>query len=251
MFEKFRRKKLIESIAASPAGKMLDQIALAVAVAETTKEYVNTRNGVSVIKDDNASVIETWKGVRLEVISQLWGSESNSLELIIDHTKHPKLLNAFVERSKSYLSVKKSPGDEVDRTISTILRVYDVLAQMDFDVCSPYLQFSKDSPGHVSRYAGLVQEMRKLHIKWQGFMHAVNTKAEYMPPVPDTVFTALWRDVTYRSKTIALCARLGPSYLTNFQELKVRVIEAGEDAARLDGLIVRILTADDPDQWQA
>jgi hypothetical protein len=251
MFEKFRRQKTIEAIAASPAGKMLDQMALAVAVAETTKEYVNARNGASILKDDEASIIETWKGARLEAISQLWGPEPSLLELIIDHTKHPKLVDAFIQRSNSYLSVKKSSKDGVDGTISAILRVYDVLAQMDFDVCSPYLQASKESPGYVGRYAGIVEEMRKLHIKWQGFMHSINTKADYMPPVPDTIFTVLWRDVTHRSKIIALCARLGPSYLSNFAKLKEVVAEQGESTARLDNLIVRVLTADDPEQWQS
>ncbi|MGC1695574.1 MAG: hypothetical protein WA743_09900, partial [Pseudolabrys sp.] len=128
---------------------------------------------------------------------------------------------------------------------------YDVLAQMDFDVCSPYLQTSKESLGYVSRYAGLVVEMRKLHIKWQGFMYSINTKAEYMPPVPDTIFTVLWRDVTRRSRTIALCARLGPSYLANFAKLKEVVVKRGESTAGLDDLMVRVLTADDPDRWQA
>jgi hypothetical protein len=122
---------------------------------------------------------------------------------------------------------------------------------MDFDICSPYLQTSKESPGYVSRYAGLVAEMRKLHIKWQGFMYSINTKAKYMPLVPDTVFTVLWRDVTYRSKTIALCARLGPSYLANFAGFKQVVAKGGESTTGLDDLIVRILSAEDPDKWQS
>jgi len=248
MFERFRQKKLIQAVAESPIGKMLDQVALATAVAEMTGQYVQSRNGISIVKDDNASVIETWSGIRLEAISQLWGTGPISHELIIDPAKHPKLLDAFIEGSNSYLHAKKSPQNEIDATITAMLRIYDVLAQMDFDVCSPYLQVSKESPGYVSRYAGLVEEMRKLHIKWQGFMYAIRTKANFLPPAPDTVFVTLWRNVTYRSKVIALCARLGPSYLANFAALKEVVSKGNESTAGLDNLIIKILTADDPER---
>lgn len=191
MFEKFRQKKRIEAVAQSPMGKMLDQVALATAVAQITGDYVRSRNGVSILKDEDASIVEMWSGVRLEAISQLWGPEPISLELIIDPAKHPKLLDAFIERSNSYLYVSKSPQNEISGTISAILRIYDVLAQMEFDVCSPYLQTDKQSKGYVAPYASLVDEMRKLHIKWQGFMYAVHTKADFLPAVPDTVFVTL------------------------------------------------------------
>lgn len=229
-------------------GKMLDQVALATAIAQVTGDYVRSRNGVSILKEEGASVVEMWSGVRLEAISQLWGPGPIAHELIIDPAKHPKLLDAFIERSNSYLHVSKSPQNEISGTISAILRIYDVLAQMEFDVCSPYLQTDKQGKGYVAPYAGLIEEMRKLHIKWQGFMYAVHTKADFLPPVPDTIFVALWRDVTYRSKIIALCGCLGPHYLANFAALKQKVAEANESTRGLDDLIIKILTADDPER---
>jgi hypothetical protein len=62
------------------------------------------------------------------------------------------------------------------------------------------------------------------------------------------VFVTLWRNVTHRSKIIALCARLGPHYLANFAALKKTVAEANESTAGLDDLIVKILVADDPER---
>jgi hypothetical protein len=248
VFDKFRQKKRIEAIENSRVGRMFDQLALATAVAQTTRDYVQSRNGVSITKEENASVIEMWSGIRLEAISQLWGPGPTSHELIIDPTKHPKLLDAFIERSNSYLRVKDSSENEIDATISAMLRVYDVLEQMDFDVCTPYLQTSKQNKGYVAPYAGLVEEMRKLHIKWQGFIYAIRSKADFLPETPDTVFVALWRNVTYRSKVIALCAVLGPSYLANFAALKKRVAEANESTKGLDDLIIKILMADDPER---
>jgi hypothetical protein len=251
VFEKFRQKKRIEAIAQSPAGKMLDQAALATAVAQITGDYVRSRNGLSILKDEDASIVEMWSGVRLEAISQLWGPGPISLELIIDPAKHPKFLDAFIERSNSYLYGSQSPQNEIGGTISAILCVYDVLAQMEFDVCSPYLQTDKQNKGYVAPYASLVEEMRKLHIKWQGFMYAVHTNANFLPAVPDTVFVTLWRDVTYRSKIIALCGRLGPHYLANFAALKKKVAEANESTKGLDDLIIKILMADDPERLPA
>lgn len=172
MFDMFRQKKRVQAMAESRFGKMLDQVALATAVAEVTGEYVRSRNGVSIIKDDDASIVEMWNGIRIEAISQLWVPGPIAHELMIDPVKHPKLLDAFIERSSSYLRVSKSPQDEISATISAMLRVYDVLSQMDYDVCSPYLQTDRQSKGYVAPYAGLVEEMRKLHIKWQGFISA-------------------------------------------------------------------------------
>jgi hypothetical protein len=64
-----------------------------------------------------------------------------------------------------------------------------------------------------------------------------------------TVFVTLWRDVTYRSKVIALCGRLGPHYLAKFAALKKKVAEeANESTKGLNALIIKILMADDPER---
>lgn len=65
------------------------------------------------------------------------------------------------------------------------------------------------------------------------------------------MFVTLWRDVTYRSKIIALCGGLGPHYLANFAALKKKVLEANESTKGLDDLIIKILTADDPERLPA
>jgi hypothetical protein len=59
---------------------MFDQIALAAAVAQMTGEYLRSRNGISIVKDNNASVIELWNGIRFEVISELWKNCKAHLE---------------------------------------------------------------------------------------------------------------------------------------------------------------------------
>jgi hypothetical protein len=158
------------------------------------------------------------------------------------------LLDAIIERSKSHLHPKDPTGDEITDTISAILRIYDRLAKLDYEVASPYLQIGKDSPWYVSPYASFIQEMRKLHLKWQGFIWAIKTKSDFLPPQPDTVFVGLWRDITYRSKIIALCARFGPSCLANFARLKELVAQGGESTGNLDNLMVQVLAADDPDR---
>ena len=44
MFERFHQKKLVQAVAESHAGKMLDQMALATAVAKVMGDYVRSRN---------------------------------------------------------------------------------------------------------------------------------------------------------------------------------------------------------------
>jgi hypothetical protein len=244
VFDIFRKKNAAQEVLANaPVGKMLDQVALAVAVSESVGEHVRARNGRSVVNDENASVQEIWNGVRLEVISELWRN-SIPLDLLIDPAKHPKLLDAIIKRSESCFWPMEPKGDEIADTISAILRIYDRLAKLDHDVCSPYFWADKEI---LPPYGGFFEEMMKLHLKWQGFIWAIKKKSDFQPPVPDTVFVVLWRHVTYRSKMIALCARFGPTYLAQFAASKELVVKRGESVDGLDDLMVRILTADDPD----
>jgi hypothetical protein len=244
LFDIFRKKNTAQEVLGNtPVGKMVDQVALAVAVSEAVGEHVRARNGRSVVNDENASVQEIWNGVRLEVMSELWRN-SIPLGLLMTPSEHPKLLDAIIKRSESCFWPMEPKGDEVADTISAMLRIYDRLAKLDHDVGSPYFRVDKEI---LPPYGGFFEEMMKLHLKWQGFFWAIKTKSDFQPPVPDTVFVVLWRHVTYRSKMIALCARFGPSYLAQFAAAKELVVKRGGSVADLDDPIVRILTADDPD----
>ncbi|MGE0749586.1 MAG: hypothetical protein AB7K64_03270 [Variibacter sp.] len=246
MLDWLRRKQFERLIGKTPIGKMLDQIAIAVAVSEITSEYFRSGRTRPICSDNNASVMEIWSGTRLEAISRLWNFGAADLQLIIDPTKHPALVNSLVERSISHLAPADATGRPLEDTVSAVLRVYEYISLLEEQVASPYRQITESNPTYVSKYASLIEGMRNLHLKWQGFRYAIDTKAQ-IPTQPDTVFITVWRDITRRSKIVALASKFGPQYMATIHMMRENITQAKLDPKDLDELIVRIFAADDPD----
>ena len=245
MFGRFRKSKLEKAIAESHVGKSLDQLALAAVVSRAMSDYFRANKIMPIIRNNDASVLELWNGTRLEAISKLWNFESPKLDLIIDPTQHPKLLNTIIE-SGLIFRPHSATGNEEKDSISAILQVYDYLDQLETEVSA---RRSMDPLDSDSKYASFIIEMRKLHIKWQGFSFALATKA-HLPKQPDTMFAAVWRDITFRAKMIALCKRFGTSYMAVHAAGRKLVMEEQSDLSAVDNLWVKILSADDPDDVQ-
>jgi hypothetical protein len=248
MFGRFKNKNLEEEIANSRVGKMFDYLALAAAVSKVVREYFETQKNIPISKAEGSSVMEVWIGTRLEAISQLWNFGAANVELVVDPTKHPKLLDAIIAR-RPFLPDREPTADEIKDTISAICKVYDYLDQLEHDLAVPAHSLLKHGPGSISRYASFVLTMEKLHPKWQAFTFALTSKVS-LPEQPETIFVLLWRDITFRAKMIALCSQLGPSYMAQIAALRKLVHEANEKSTSSDNLFVKILSADDPDKIQ-
>jgi hypothetical protein len=266
MFGWFKRKAIGRIIRDGGAGKMLDQLALAVTVSEVASEYLRANKNLPICKDRDTTVLDMWIGTRLEAISLLWNCGAANIELIISPSKHPQLLDVIIEEACNPLSVafflpRETTGDEIKDSISAILRVYDYLYQLENDVAVPFRPMSEGEPGSRSRYASFLLEMQKLQVKWQGFKYAVQHNA-YLPDQPETIFMPLWRDVTFRAKMIALCGQFGPYYIAMCAAVRQMANDpayvaglsepqrASEQHSRVAGdtMFVKILSVDDPDQ---
>jgi hypothetical protein len=247
MFKWLGRKRAIQSLNDGPVGTMIGQMALAVAVAESASEYHQSQAIRPIIRDEKAGVVEVWSGTRLEAISKLWGFGAANLDLLIDPTKHPALLERFIVESSSFLSFSPPCGDEIKDTLSAMLRVYDYIAELENEVGVPHRQIIKENPTYVSIYGSLVVDMRSLLLRWRGFRYALDSKIA-LPEQPKTIFEIIWKDVTHRSKLIALCGKLGPYYMATVLTLRDRIQEAGQSSDEFDDLIVKVLSVDDPDQ---
>lgn len=247
MFKWLRRDK--PSLQDSPIGTMIGQMALAVAVAETASKYHQTQTIRPIVRDKNAGVVDIWSGTRLEAISKLWAFGAVNLDLLVDPTKHPALLERFVHESTSFLSFAPPCGDEIKDTLSAMLRVYDYVAELENEVGIPHRQIIRENPAYVSIYGSLVIDMRSLLLRWKGFRHALDAGVP-LPEQPKTVFETIWIDVTRRSKLIALCGKLGPYFMATVATLRERIRETGESSREFDDLIARILSIDDPDHLQ-
>jgi hypothetical protein len=99
MFGWFKSSKVEKTFFESHAGKMLDQMAVAVAVSETAAEYFLNYKNRPICKDSDADLLEMWRGTRLEAISRLWNFGAANIELIISPIKHPQLLDSIIKEA--------------------------------------------------------------------------------------------------------------------------------------------------------
>jgi hypothetical protein len=247
MFRWFKSTKTDEAIRAA-VSQIIDPLAFGIAVSETAAEYFRAQKNMPISKfhDGESNMMEIWMGTRLEAISRLWNFGAASRELIINPETHPRLLDAIIQ-IQPFLPLREVTGDEIQDSISAICRVYDYLDQLERDLAVPFRSPSGDYPGSISRYASFVLEMQKLYPKWQAFQFALRSNAP-LPDIPETIFISLWRDITFRAKMIALCSKLGPSYMATMAALRKKVTEANEDSSPTDSMFVKILSADDPDR---
>lgn len=250
MFNWFGRRSNKAALIGGQIGRMIDQMALATAVAEAMGAYYRANKIIPISTDKTAAVVDIWNGTRFEAISRLWNFGATDLNLIINPTTHPILLDAIVSKAMSHLYSREPKNDEIDDTVSAILRVYDYLENLERDVAVPFFQVSEKNPAFISKYGPFIEQMKTLQMKWQGFSFALEKKVE-LPEQPETVFSVLWRDVTRRSKTIALCARFGPRYMNGVQSVIDYVAKHNENSCRFSDSVVKILSADDPDQLSA
>jgi uncharacterized protein (DUF2267 family) len=70
MFDQFRKRRFLKEISESTPRKMIDQMAIAAAVAQLTSEYIKTEKIRPISRDRQASVVDIWRGTRLEAISR-------------------------------------------------------------------------------------------------------------------------------------------------------------------------------------
>lgn len=166
MFELLKKRRIKQSLRdgpLAPLGKMMNQMALAVAVSEIAAEYFKSQSIIPICTDPKASLVDIWIGTRLEAISKLWNFGSASLALVIEPTKHPKLINAFIECSTKLLGYREPCGVEMEDSISAMLRVYIYLSELEQKVGVPQVRTieSVESNPSYATYGSLVTEMRK------------------------------------------------------------------------------------------
>jgi hypothetical protein len=223
---------LFRSPAAATRPAAPDQRAFAAAVLKIAMKYLAAETNLPISRNENATVIDTWIGTRLEAVAQLKSLGALNLELITDPSKHPLLLESFLREADNSMSVaffsqRKAAGDAIKDSISAILNVYDYLNGLEIELAVPFRsKFGSASQGSVLRYSGFLLEIQRLLLKWQAFQIATTWKntppGVVRPEQPETMFVRLWRDVTFRAKMIAICSRFGPSYVAQFAAARAK-----------------------------
>jgi len=210
-------------------------------------------------KRENDSVLGIWNDTRLEALSHLWGYGASDVTMLTDYQnrQQKKLLNALLQ-DKPHLEYPHQPsGDPIHDTLQALFRVYLFLGEagafvLDKETDRRFLELK-----HKNIFSDFEEHAKSLQASWSGYEQALHGSKD-LPSMPPTILETLYRDVTKKSKTIALSAQFGPDYhagmkrflnLAREQIAKQKVSEEtiSMQLHDIECTMQALMAADDPD----
>jgi hypothetical protein len=232
--------------------------ALAEEISEYYKAVKSGKSSAPAYQRKDDSVVGIWRDTRLEVLRQLWGYGASEPTLLADRFQQKKLLYAFFENKPQYEYSHQPSGDPLHDTLQALFHVYLLLEKAGTAVGD------KETDGLFLKcvakktiFSDFEEDAKVLRTEWTAFEQAVHGSGG-IPAMPCTLLEILYKDVTRKTKTIALSAQFGPDYQTNMNDLVNRVEEQMHDQGKsqesinkkmeqLRSTYKKLLAADEPD----
>ena len=233
MFGRFWRKRAAlddEAVAAIKAG--ISSRALAVAIAESVRDYVAAITAgdltYPIHRSERASVVDIWAGVRMETLHKLFNFGLSDPFILAEQQNQQRLARCWLV-DRPYLEFPQPHGELDADTIQAVFQCYQYLSTVGSEVCD------RLTDGETLRLEG------------RSILDALNAEAESLTG-NRTLLEALYDDVTAKAKSIALSTRFGPHYEAGIKFVRDKLIADGADTSGLDALTQRILAAKIPDE---
>lgn len=243
--------------------QFIKPMALLNALTETVSEYSKAVGSGKIsspaYKREGDSVVGIWNDTRLEALSHLWGYGASDVGMLTDYRdrQQEKLLDALFN-DKPHLEYPHQPsGDPIHDTLQALFRVYLFLGEagsavVDKETDSRFLELK-----HKNIFSDFEEQAKSLRTSWSDYEKELRGSKD-LPSMPPTVLETLYRDVTKKSKTIALSAQFGPDYhagMKHFLNVAKEEIAKQEESAEtiseqireIESTLQALMAADDPD----
>lgn len=233
MFGRFWRKRAAlddAAIATIKAG--ISSRALAVAIAESVRDYVASITAgelpYPIHRSDGASVMEIWAGLRLEALHKLFNFGLSDPFILAEQESQERLVKCWLV-DRPYLEFPQPHGERDADTIQAAFQCYHYLSTVGSEVCDR------------------LTDSETLRLEGRSILDALNAEAEALTG-NRTLLEALYDDLTAKAKSIALSTRFGPHYEAGIKVVRDKLLEDGQDTSGFDALTQRILAAKSPDE---
>lgn len=264
MFGWFKKKPKADGSLPGFVEEMFRPLALGAAVGKLVVEYQADLKAGRVTapasQRDDASALEVWRDTRIEALSFLWALPASEPAGLADSREQVDLLEAFNRATPHPMTPLPESGNAVQDTLSCVLQVYVYLDKIgttvgDRETCRFTLQLAGRTV-----LSDLEESTGRLEEQWKAFTaNALQPRQGPLPKMPETFFDLIYRDVTRKSRSIALSSRFGPSYeegIASMLELTVSNMKASgmsaakvaENTKRAKALMDQLLHASDPDE---
>jgi hypothetical protein len=237
-------------------------MALSVAVAELVRDYTRDvqagRVPFPAHKRKDASVVEVWGDTRIEALRCMMGFGQAEPFLLCDFREQDRLLDLFLNE-RPQLRFPQPSGDRYAHTLQGMWQVYVYLDKIGKVVADPNTDRDALKLAGRTILDELMRRAGELRVEWKNFRAAVNDDHGELV-MRETLYEAMYKDVTAKTKTIALAAVLGPDHKSMMAWMVERVREGlrkeGRSAAEIEagardvrGTMDRIIAAQDPDEF--
>jgi hypothetical protein len=248
-----KRQRVPEAAVEALAKRWFGPQALAVALAETIRDFLNDVNSGRVEypahKRANDSAVGIWRDLRLEALSLMFNFGRSDPMLLADQRRQGELLRCLLDE-RPHLEVPQPRGEIVPDTIQAIWQVYLYLDQVGSEVADRETDRATLKLAKKNIFDGLTAQAQQLRVGWDAFEGAIRNKnTTELPEMPETLLEEIYRDVTAKTKSIALSARFGPSYEATIEMLQEEVRKSGGDVEKVRVSIQHVMEAKDPDEF--
>lgn len=234
------------------ADKILGPQALAVAIAESVRDYATAvragRASMPAHKRENPNVEGIWADVRIEAVSRLIGFGRADLMLLADIRRQAELFAAFLD-DRPHLRFPQPSGEPIADTLQAMWQAYvylDAVGSELADRATDRVVLKAKGRDILSDFTSRAMYTR---IHWDEFERAVKAGDARLPPLPTMMLDVFWEDVTAKTKSIALSKVFGPNPETGMRFLLDIVAKEGspEDVASISASLDRVRAAREPD----
>jgi len=241
--------------------QFMEPMALATVLAETISNYAGAVKAGKVsspaYERKGDSVVGIWSDTRIEALHHLWGYGASDAMLLAEHRQQKKLLNEFFEGKPQFEFPHQPSYDPIHDTLQALFQVYLFLSKAGTAVADKDTDSTSLKLANKNIFNEFEEQAKTLKVSWNAFEKALNNSID-LPTMPSTLLELLYKDVTKKSKGIALSAQFGPNYEAGIQYL-VKIVEKQmkeqgssehsikEEIQKIQNMMMKVLEADDPD----
>lgn len=235
------------------ADKMFGPKALAVAIAQTVRDYTKAVKAGRVEhpahRRKSPNVEAVWSDVRLEALHKMFGFGQADLMMLADFRRQAELFVSFIDE-RPHLEFPQPRGQSVADTLQAVWQAYlylDAVGAEVMDSATDRVALKLKGRDILSDFTAQARELRDL---WASYERAVRGGTAPLPDMPRTMIDLLWADVTAKTKSIALSKVFGPSPEEGIEFMLKTVAEHGteSDVARIRARIDRLRAARQPEE---
>ncbi len=187
--------------------KMVEPLALAEAISESTKRYMgqiaSRKSSAAAAEQKDSSLAEIWDEIRIEAALPVFTHGAAQISLLAYVFEQPKLFNEFVD-NKPHLEFPHIPvGEPFHDTLQAVFQSFIYLNDLGEKVGARFAQ----GPGFFDEFERKCTETRS---RWREYEAEIAVRSDRKTSrMPVTMICIFWEEITRLAKEVAICSKFG------------------------------------------